>query len=196
MRRPPCGSQGEAMRTSYQYTFHPAFPRSPGPSGPVWYPLQTRYQCEKRVDAALRDQGFESFAPMQLETRRWSDRTKLVESPLFPGYTFVRMEAEPKLLIKVLSLPGLVRFVTSGRELVAVPNAEIEAVRALVRSNTSCEPGPFPAVGERIRIHGGCLEGVEGVLTQTGRGEIVIAVGAIQRSLKVPLSSYRVERLS
>jgi transcription antitermination factor NusG len=184
------------MRTSYQYTFHPAFPRSPGPSGPVWYPLQTRYQCEKRVDAALRDQGFESFAPMQLETRRWSDRTKLVESPLFPGYTFVRMEAEPKLLIKVLSLPGLVRFVTSGRELVAVPNAEIEAVRALVRSNTSCEPGPFPAVGERIRIHGGCLEGVEGVLTQTGRGEIVIAVGAIQRSLKVPLSSYRVERLS
>ena len=184
------------MRTNYQSSFHPAFPRSPGPSGPEWYPLQTRYQCEKKVDAALRDQGFESFAPMQLETRRWSDRTKQVESPLFPGYTFVRMEAEPKLLIKVLSLPGLVRFVTNGRELVAVPDEEIETVRALVRSNTSYEPGPFPAVGERIRIHGGCLEGVEGVLTQTGRGEIVIAVGAIQRSLKIPLGGYQIERLS
>jgi transcriptional antiterminator NusG len=183
------------MRTSHQYTFHPAFPKSPGPSGPEWYPLQTRYQCEKKVDAALRDQGFESFAPMQLETRRWSDRTKQVESPLFPGYTFVRMEAEPKLLLKVLSLPGLVRFVTNGRELVAVPDAEIETVRALVRSNTSYEPGPFPAVGEKIRIRGGCLEGVEGILTHTGRGEIVIAVGSIQRSLKVPLCSYQVERL-
>jgi transcription antitermination factor NusG len=166
-------------------------------SGPAWYPLQTRYQCEKKVDAALRDEGFESFAPMQVETRRWSDRTKLVELPLFPGYTFVRMEAQPESLIKVLRLPGMVRFVTSGRELVAVPNEEIETVRALVQSNTTYEPGPFPAVGEKVRIHGGCLEGVEGVLTaQTGRGEIVISVGAIQRSLKIPLGGYRIERLS
>jgi transcription antitermination factor NusG len=185
------------MRTSQQSPVHPAFPRSPGSSGPAWYPLQTRYQCEKKVDKALRDEGFESFAPMQLEQRRWSDRTKRVESPLFPGYTFVRMEAESRSLIKVLRLPGLVRFVTSGRELVAVPNEEIEIVRALVQSNTSYEPGPFPAVGEKVRIHGGCLEGVEGVLTaQTGRGEIVVSVGAIQRSLKIPLGGYRIERLA
>jgi transcription termination/antitermination protein NusG len=194
LRKPPCGSQGEAMQN--QQTSNPAFTGSLRTPGPEWYPLQTRYQCEKKVDTALRDQGFESFAPMQLETRRWSDRTKVVESPLFPGYTFVRMEAEPESLIRVLRLPGMVRFVTSGRELVAVPNEEMETVRALVQSNTSYEPGPFPAVGERVRIHGGCLEGVEGVLAaQTGRGEIIISVGAIQRSLRVPLAGYQIERL-
>jgi hypothetical protein len=86
--------------------------------------------------------------------------------------------------------------VTSGHELVAVPNEEIETVRALVQSNTSYEPGPFPAVGERIKIRGGCLEGVEGVMTaQTGRREIVISVGAIQRSLKIPLGKFQIERL-
>lgn len=164
--------------------------------GPEWYPLQTRYQCEKKVDVALRNQGFESFSPTCLEARRWSDRTKLVEAPLFPGYTFVRMEADPELLIKVLRLPGLVRFVTSGRDLVAVPVAEMDAVRALAASNADYEPGPFPAVGERVRIRGGCLEGVEGVLTiHSDSREIVISVGAIQRSLKVQLGSYRVERL-
>jgi transcription termination/antitermination protein NusG len=169
----------------------------PVPSGPSWYPLQTRYQCERKVDAALRDEGFESFAPTQLQARKWSDRTKLVESPLFPGYTFVRMHAEPKSLIKVLRLPGLVRFVTSGRELIAVPNEEIDAVRALVQSNASYEHGPFPAVGEKVRIRGGCLEGIEGVLTeQTGRREVVVSVGAIQRSLKIPLNGFRIERLS
>lgn len=165
-------------------------------SGPEWYPLQTRYQCEKKVDVALRNQGFESFAPTCLETRRWSDRTKLVEAPLFPGYTFVRMEADPELLVKVLRLPGLVRFVTCGRDLVPVPVSEINAVRALAASNVGCEPGPFPAVGERVRIRGGCLEGVEGVLTvRSDRREIIISVGAIQRSLKVQLGNYRVERL-
>jgi transcription antitermination factor NusG len=194
-RKPPCGSQGEAM-PDQQTTSNSAFMGSARTSGPAWYPLQTRYQCEKKVDAALRDEGFESFAPMQLETRRWSDRTKLVESPLFPGYTFVRMEAEPKSLIKVLRLPGMVRFVTSGRELVAVPNEEIETVRALVQSKGNYEPGPFPAIGEKVRIRGGFLEGIEGVLTGTsGRGEIIISVGAIQRSLKIPLASYRFERL-
>lgn len=161
----------------------------------AWYPLQTRYQCEKRVDAALRDEGFETFAPVQREIRRWSDRTKLVESPLFPGYGFVRMEADPKSLVKVLRLPGLVRFVTSGRELVSVPSEEIESVRAVVQSNTCFEPGPFPAVGERVRIHGGCLEGVEGVLMAQNRGELVVSVGAIQRSLKIPLRGYEIERL-
>jgi transcription antitermination factor NusG len=182
------------MHTNRQPVCEPlTYSRAPGPA---WYPLQTRYQCEKRVDAALRDEGFESFAPMQLETRRWSDRTKVVESPLFPGYTFVRMEADPKLLVKVLRLPGLVRFVTSGRELVPVPNEEIESVRTLLQSNTPSEPGPFPVVGERIKIRGGCLEGVEGIMmAQTGRGEIVISVGAIQRSLKIPLGDYQIERL-
>lgn len=162
----------------------------------AWYPLQTRYQCEKRVDAALRDHGFETFTPMQREIRRWSDRTKLVESPLFPGYGFVRMEPNPRSLTRILRLPGLVRFVTTGRELVSVPIEEIESVRALVQSDTRFEPGPFPVLGERVRIHGGCLEGVEGVLTaQTGRGEIVISVGAIQRSLKISLAGFQVERV-
>jgi transcription antitermination factor NusG len=183
------------MHTNRQPVCEP-LTASPRASGPAWYPLQTRYQCEKRVDAALRDEGFESFAPMQLETRRWSDRTKVVESPLFPGYTFVRMEADPKLLVRVLRLPGLVRFVTSGRELVPVPNEEIESVRTLLQSNTPSQPGPFPVVGERIKIRGGCLEGVEGIMmAQTGRGEIVISVGAIQRSLKIPLGDYQIERL-
>ena len=75
---------------------------------------------------------------------------------------------------------------TSCRELVAVPDLEIEMVRALTQSGASYEHGPFPVIGERVRIHGGCLQGVEGILVdQTGREEIVITVGAIQRSLKV-----------
>jgi transcriptional antiterminator NusG len=169
----------------------------PAGSCAAWYPVQTRYQCEKRVGAALREQGFETFTPMQRELRRWSDRTKMVESPLFPGYGFVRMEAEPRSLTRVLRVPGFVRFVTYGSELAAVPDEEIESIRTLVESDTEYQPGPFPAMGERVRIRGGCLEGVEGILTaQTGRGEIVISVGAIQRSLKISLAGYQVERVS
>jgi transcription antitermination factor NusG len=168
----------------------------PPPALKAWYALQTRYQCEKRVDLALRDEGFDTFAPVRAEQRRWSDRTKLIHSPLFPGYTFVRMEADSKSLLKVMRLPGIVRFVTTGRELIPIPDDEIEAVRGVLQSDASYEAAPFPAVGERVRIRGGCLDGIEGILTsRTKDREIVISVGAIQRALKVPLGGYRVERL-
>ena len=180
----------QLVSRTVQHGVHPSL-------GAAWYPLQTRHQCEKRVDAALRHEGFESFAPMRTETRQWSDRSKKIVAPLFPGYTFVRMEAEPKLLVRVLRLPGIVRFVTRGHDLISVPNAEIAAVRSLVESDEVCEPAPFPSVGERVRIHGGCLEGLEGILVeQCNQKEIVVSIGAIQRSLKIALGSYLVVRLT
>jgi transcription antitermination factor NusG len=175
----------------------PALQQAASHSAAAWYPLQTRHQCEKKVDAALRDRGFEAFAPMQVVARKWSDRTKMVDAPLFPGYMFVRMVADPALVSTVVRLPGLVRFLTTGRELVAVTDAEMTNVRALAANDTEYEPGPFPAAGERVRIRGGCLDGIEGVLTgQTNRKEIVVSVSSIQRSLKLSLGSYQIERLS
>jgi transcription termination/antitermination protein NusG len=163
----------------------------------AWYALQTRYQCEKRVDVALREQGFETFIPFQRAQRRWSDRTKIVETPVFSGYGFVRMEADAQSITRVLRLPGFVRFVTSGRDLAVVPDDEIEGIRAVMQSDTPFEEGPYPAIGERVRVRGGLLEGIEGVLmSRSGRGEIVISVGAIQKSLKLPLGSYEVERIA
>ena len=107
----PCGSQGEAMHRR-QPEYSNGIPhRTSTAVGPEWYPLQTRYQCEKKVDVALRNEGFESFAPTCLEARRWSDRTKLVEAPLFPGYTFVRMEADPGIACQGIASarPGPIR---------------------------------------------------------------------------------------
>jgi transcription antitermination factor NusG len=108
----------------------------------------------------------------------------------------VRMEADSKSLLKVMRLPGTVRFVTTGRDLIPVPDEEIEAVRGVLQSDAAYEAAPFPALGERVRIRGGCLDGIEGIVTgHANAREIVISVGVIQRSLKVPLGSYQVERL-
>jgi transcription antitermination factor NusG len=96
-----------------------------------------------------------------------------------------------------LQIPGLVRFVTKGRDFAVVPDEEIESIRAVSRSEIQYEAGEFPALGQKVRIRGGCLEGVEGVLTsQTGRGELVVSIGAIQRALKFPIGSYRIESVT
>jgi transcription termination/antitermination protein NusG len=162
-----------------------------------WYPLQTRYQCEKRVDAALREQGWETFTPLQSETRRWSDRVRRVEAPLFPGYTFVRMEVKPQAVSTVLRIPGLVRIVTSGREFAVVRDEDIDSIRMVVQNGTRLEPGPFPAIGQKVRVRGGYLDGIEGILlSKIGRQDLVISVGAVQRSVRFTLGNFRIEALN
>jgi hypothetical protein len=100
------------------------------------------------------------------------------------------------LLSVVERLPGMVRFVTADNKFVAVTDAGMTNVHEPAANDAGYESGPSAAVAERARIRGRCLEGTEGVLAGENRGEIVISVSSIRRSLKVMLGSYQVERLS
>ena len=57
---------------------------------PQWFALRVRSRCEKVVAVAARSKGFEDFLPLHRRRQRWSDRSKWVEVPLFPGYLFCR----------------------------------------------------------------------------------------------------------
>ena len=80
-----------------------------------WYAVQTRSRHEKMVARQLESQGFATFLPLTTQLRQWSDRRKLVELPLFPGYTFVRMVYQPEQRLRVLSTEGIVSFVGMQR---------------------------------------------------------------------------------
>src|ERR1700751_5933305 len=75
-----------------------------------WYAAYTHARHEKRVDAQMRERGIESFLPLYRSVRRWKDRRKQLELPLFPGYVFVHMALRDRL--QVLQLPGVVHFVS------------------------------------------------------------------------------------
>src|SRR5215472_12673610 len=57
---------------------------------PQWYALTVRHQHERPVDRVLCAGGIETFLPLFRARRRWSDRVKELETPLFPGYVFGR----------------------------------------------------------------------------------------------------------
>jgi transcription antitermination factor NusG len=100
------------------------------------------------------------------------------------------------LLSVVERLPGMVRFVTDDNRYVSVTDAEMTNVHEPAATDAGYESGSLAAVAERARIRGRCLEGIEEVLAGENRGEIVISVSSIRRTLKVMLGSYQVERLS
>jgi transcription antitermination factor NusG len=163
-------------------------------AGPHWYAIHTRARHEKRIDLGLQQTGIETFLPLVHEVHRWSDRRKEVALPLFPCYLFVRILPEPATRLQVLKTPGVLNFVGKWDELSTVPDQEIEQVRAVVQQRDRFFPCPFLKAGQRIRIRGGVLDGVEGILnSHKGASTLVVSVELIQRSVSVFIEGYDVE---
>jgi transcription antitermination factor NusG len=165
-------------------------------AGAQWYAIHTRSQHEKSVVSHLRRQGITTFLPLVSEVHRWSDRRKVVHLPLFTCYAFVQLRLVPESWARVMGVTGVLRFVGAGSEAVPVPDSQIHAVQTLLSSSLSYRICPFLQVGQRVRIRGGSLDGVEGLLiARNGDRTLIISVEPIQRSLSVRIDDYKVEPL-
>jgi len=159
-----------------------------------WYAVQTRSRHEKLVARQLEALGFVTFLPLSQQMREWSDRRKLVEFPLFPGYAFLQMVYEPDERLRVLRTEGVVSFVGTHGQGIPIPDKQIEDIQALLASKVPFENHPFLKVGQRVRIRGGSLNGTEGILVgHDSDRALVISVELIQRSVSIRLQGYEVE---
>jgi len=159
-----------------------------------WYALQTRSRHEKMVTRQLEERGIDTFLPLLTETRRWSDRKKLIQFPLFPGYTFVRLVYAPESRLQVLRTEGVVGFVGTHGQGNPIPQEQIESVQTILKSDVPFAAHPYLKIGQRVRIRGGSLEGTEGILVgKKNDGMLVISIDLIQRSLAIRLHGYDVE---
>ena len=163
---------------------------------PQWYALHTRPQHEKAVVSRLQSQGINTFLPLVTQVHRWSDRRKLVEVPLFSCYAFVHMPLMLETWAKVLGVNGVLRFVGVRGEGVPIRESEIEGIRALLSSKLPYTVYPFLKIGQRVRIRGGALDGIEGFLVaRNGNHTLVISVEPIHRSLAIRVDGYQVQSL-
>ncbi|MGA9529586.1 MAG: UpxY family transcription antiterminator [Terriglobales bacterium] len=159
-----------------------------------WYALHTRARHEKTVEKRLRERGMETFLPVSHEVHAWSDRKKKVEMPLFNCYVFVRctLSAEDRTKVyEVDSIHGFVGIRGAGQP---IPDEQIDAIRAVLAQQAPWRSYPFLKAGQRVRVRGGALDGIEGVfLSENGDHSLVISVDAIQRSMAVRIDGYNVE---
>jgi transcriptional antiterminator NusG len=159
-----------------------------------WYGVQTRSRHEKRVAAMLQDKTIQAYLPLCTSRNQWSDRRKDVNTPLFPGYVFVRIDEDAQSRVQVLQTNGVVNFLGVRGVGVAIPNEEIETVQAILRKSIPVERHPFLQIGQRVRISGGSLEGLEGVLSaMPGPRRLVISIELIQRSVSIEVTGYDVQ---
>ncbi len=165
-----------------------------GPSSNApWYVVQTRYRFEGKVASQLQGKGLEVFLPLLNETHRWSDRQKIISLPLFSGYVFVRLLPSSPWRTRVLRTEGVMGFVQVHGDASPIPARQIDDLRRLLAQKLPCALHAFLRVGQRVRIRGGCLDGLEGILAQSTQKTLVISMECIQRSVAVTIAGYELE---
>ena len=161
----------------------------------AWYAVRVRSNAEKIVHAAFVRKDYESFLPTYRSRRRWSDRIKEVDAPLFPGYTFCRFDAAKRL--PVLTTPGVISIISSAQGPIAVDDREIAFVRSLILSGIVVGPWPFLREGQFVAVERGPLTGVEGIIVSVkNQFRLVVSVSLLQRSISVEVDRDWVKPVS
>ncbi len=164
------------------------------PERPKWYAVFTLPQNEKSAARQLGLREVETFLPTYDAVRVWKNRQRVrTVLPLFPTYLFVRIDCRQRR--RVLESPGVIHIVSNGREQVPVPDAEIELLRSGLREK-KLEPYHELAVGKKVRIKTGSMEGVEGVLVRKGNGfRFVMALKLINQFAAVEVEAEDLETI-
>jgi len=157
-------------------------------SKPCWYALQVRSRKESYVASQIQGQGIDCLLPTYKSLRKWSDRVKELEQPLFPGYLFCRFDFQNRR--PVITTPGVLQIVGYGRTAIPVSDEEIQALQLALSSGVPKQPWPYLEVGQRVRVNYGTLSGLEGILVNLkGDHRVVLSVTLLQRSVAMEVEA-------
>jgi transcription antitermination factor NusG len=157
-----------------------------------WFAAYTFSCQEKRVARHLSTRQIDFFLPVHKKINRWKNGLRMqIETPLFPGYVFVKIDCKDR--VRVLELPGVHSLVGTGREPTPLPYEEIEALRSGMHL-LNAEPHPILKSGEKVLIRKGPLEGITGIVARLkNMTRVILTLDLIMKSISVEVDAQDLE---
>ena len=160
-----------------------------------WFVAYTYPRAEKKVHARIKEHGIESYLPLRKVKRKWNDRTKSIEVPLFSSYLFV--STQEKNLLKLEEIAGLSRFISFRNKYAVVLDEEIEKIKRLTAGDRimDVEAGELKS-GRRVQVKEGALKGLEGVLLEAnGKERFAVEIETLDRVIIVNIPIHLLKPL-
>jgi len=152
----------------------------------AWVAIQVQCRMEQQVCVGLQERSYETFLPLVARYHRHKGESILQESPLFAGYLFCRWSNTKRHLI--VQVPGVRRIVGAGNTPLPVDDTELAAIRTIVNSKLLSRPWRFLHEGNRVRISGGPLRGMEAILVAlAGDRYAVVNITLMRRAVAVKI---------
>ena len=143
-----------------------------------WLAVYTRPRWEKKVNMLLTEKGLESYCPLNKVRRKWSDRMKVVEEPLFKSYVFVKVDNEDRSAVRMTN--GAINFVYWNGKPAVIKEKEINAIKRFLNEYENVEANPVDLkVNQRVRITNGTLMDKEGKVLDVRHKTVKVAIDSL-----------------
>ena len=143
-----------------------------------WLAVYTRPRWEKKVNRLLIAKGLESYCPLNKVRRKWSDRVKVVEEPLFKSYVFVKVDDNDRSAVRMTN--GAINFVYWNGKPAVIKEKEITAIRRFLDEYENVEARPVELkVNQRVRITNGTLMDKEGMILDVRHKTVKVAIDSL-----------------
>tara|TARA_Y200000002_G_C22549537_1_gene607594 strand:- start:111 stop:620 length:510 start_codon:yes stop_codon:yes gene_type:complete len=158
-----------------------------------WLAIYTKPRHEKVVAIELEKKGVEIFLPLLKERRKWSDRKKWVEFPLFKSYLFARNDN--KGIHSFQNTPGFVKVLKFGGKTAIVQNSSINAIKLMLKGGYDPKNTDFFIKGDPVVVELGPLKGLVGEIKHVNNHDrLIVRIDAIQHSISVSIDRKFLKR--
>ena len=159
-----------------------------------WIVVRSKPRSEKIAYAQLKEKGIEAYLPLLKERRKWSDRKKWVEFPLFSSYLFAKIEIKNSIF--VLQTNGVSSLVKFGEEIAIVQDEVVNAIKLAIDGGYQLTPAEYFIAGNAVEVIEGPMRGVKGIVAQLkGKDRLVIKIDAIQQALSIDIDTRFIKNI-
>jgi transcription antitermination factor NusG len=143
-----------------------------------WYAIYTRPRWEKKVNSLLEAKGIESYCPLNKVRRKWSDRIKTIEEPLFKSYVFVKIDEEARTNVRMTD--GVINFVYWNGKPALIKDREIQTIKRFLDEHENVELVKIELrTDQRVRITAGPLMDQEGKVLEIKYKQVKVAIDSL-----------------
>lgn len=152
-----------------------------------WFAIYTKPRHEYKAEEEIRNRSIEVYLPTIIVEKRWSDRKKKVEEPLFKSYLFVKVDECER--INCLKIPSVIKTVCFNGKPSIIPDWQIESLRKILVEKPDLFVTNRIEVGQKVKIIEGPFRDVIGVVTEHKEGEkhLAVSIDLLKRSVLVRL---------
>ena len=153
-----------------------------------WIAVRSKPRAEKVAFEQLVKKSIETYLPLVRQRRKWSDRKKWVELPLFSSYLFVKIELKES--IYVLQTHGVNTIVRFNGNIAVINNEVIDAIRLALEGGYELEPTEYFTVGDNVEVIKGPMKGAKGIVSRLkGEDRLIIKIDALQQAIAIHIDT-------
>lgn len=144
--------------------------------------MYTKPRWEKKVHKFFDEKGLKNYCPLNKVRKKWSDRIKVVEEPLFKSYVFVQVSEDEKTKVRMTN--GVVNFVYWQGKPAVVKEKEINIIKKFLNEYENVIAQPITLKSDmKIKIQQGVFMDSEATITKVLSNKVQVIIESIGFSL-------------